>query len=116
VTEHIRLGAIVRLPDNVAFGKYAIVTKIDRSFVTCNNGTYDFLYDLDQLEYYGTIARGRTYGTLSGNRFAVCTLTKANGITREAHVKTRDGRDGSEETRALEVRKLAFVELTKEGR
>jgi hypothetical protein len=116
VTERIRLGAIVRLPPNTAYGTYAIVVKVAPQYVTVATRGMELTYHRDQLEYYGTITRGRTYGTLSGNRFAVCTFTTADGTTREVHVKTREGRTWGEETRALEVRKLAFVQLMKEAR
>jgi hypothetical protein len=110
----IRLGAIVCIPENTVYGKYAIVVKVEPRCVTVATRGLELTYHRDQLEYYGTITRGRTYGTLSGNRFAVCTLETADGAKREVHVKTRDGHTWGEETRALEVRKLAFVQLMKE--
>jgi hypothetical protein len=116
VTERIRLGAIVRLPDNAVYGTYAIVVKVAPQYLTTATRGMELTYHRDQLEYYGTITRGRTYGSLSGNRFAVCTFTTADGTTREVHVKTRDGHTGGEETRALEIRKLAFVQLMKDLR
>ena len=111
MTERIRLGAVVRLPANTAYGTYAIVVKREPQYVTVAARGLELIYHRDQLEVYGDIAIERKYISISGNRFARCVLQRTS-----VDVKVRDGQDGSEETRALEIRKLAFVELMKELR
>jgi hypothetical protein len=101
----IKLSTIVRLPD----GKYAIVTHVLGDTITVNTGACELLYERRQLEYYGTIAIERKYTTFSGNQFARCVLN-----CTVVEVLTRNGRGGAAETRALEIRKLAFVQLMKE--
>lgn len=56
---------------------------------------------------------GKAYGVGSGNRFrAVEVIEKATGkVLKRIDVKTREGRDGSEETRAKIIRDYALLGL-----
>jgi len=118
IKRHIpRVGDIVKTP--AVGGVYgdlpAIVTKKVGIAITVHTGRAELVYEADVLRPWGSIKLGRSYGR-SGRRFRVCVYTGLNGKTREVHVCTRDTDALGEETRALEVRTLAFLELTKQPR
>ena len=108
----MRLGDIVITPGVGLYGsKPAIVTSITRWVTTVHTGAFELTYETDALHTHGTIKLGRKYGNASGRRFRVCTYQAIGGAPKEVHVCTREPGALSEETRALEVRKLAFAAL-----
>lgn len=109
----LRVGDIVKTPNTG--GLYhdlpAIVTAKAGLTITVHTGRAELVYEADQLRSWGAIRLGRSYGVSGGKRFRVCVYTGLNGATEEIHVCIRDAGALGEETRALEVRKLAFAAL-----
>jgi hypothetical protein len=108
----MRIGDIVITPGTGFYGKKpAIVTSITRWVTTVHTGALELTYETAALHTHGTIKLGRKYGNSSGRRFRVCVYQAIGGTPREVHVCTRELGALGEETRALEVRKLAFKAL-----
>lgn len=110
----LKVGDIVITPGEGLYGKKpAIVTSITRFFTTVHTGALELTYETSALHTHGTIKLGRSYGVAGGRRFRVCMYQAIGGAYKEVHVCTREPSALGEETRALEVRKLAFKELSK---
>lgn len=108
----MRIGDIVLTPGTGLYGgKPAIVTSIGRFATTVYTGALELTYETDLLHTHGTIKLGRSYGVAGGRRFRVCMYQAIGGAYKKVHVCTREPGALGEETRALEVRKLAFKSL-----
>lgn len=108
----IRLGHIVRTPPGAVYGDaLAIVTAIRKgayeTAITVHSQRAELVYEPEQLRVVATIKILRSYPK-PPKRFTACRV-EPQGI--ELHVCV--GERGSYETRALEVRKLVFIELLK---
>jgi len=109
----IRLGDIVRTPPGDLYGDaLAIVTKIHKGHyetaVTVHSQRAELVYEPDQLRTVATIKIVRSY-SIGPRRFTACRV-EPQGV--EVHVCVGERGNGYE-TRALEVRKLVFIELLK---
>lgn len=105
-------GDIVKTPE--AGGLWAnlpaIVIRVEPRAVTVHTGSAELVYETDALRPFGTMKLGRSYA-VGKRRFRAVVYTGANGASKEVHVVTRESDALGEETRALEIRKLAFALL-----
>lgn len=110
----MKIGDIIKTPEGAGIysNLSAIVLKKEARAVTVHTGTTELIFEPEVLRPHGVIKLGRSYGK-GVRRFRVCVYTGVNGAHKEVHVITRDVGALGEETRALEVRKLAFKELKK---
>jgi hypothetical protein len=109
----MRCGDIVRTP---ADGLPAIITRIEGQSATVQTATADLVYKASQLTPLARIEIGeRAYTTTSGNRFQVVFVRIADtSQPQELHIKVGK-RGGSYETRAFELRLLAFRHMLADG-
>lgn len=106
-----KVGDVVRISEAV-FGAHAIVLEVKPGWARVHTGNAELLYEPEFFEPFATIRiNQRRYGTHGGNRFNVCQVRYADGRTKELHVKTRSAEDLGEVTQALEIRKLAFLQI-----
>lgn len=112
----MKIGDIVYTPDAGFYGnKPAIVTKLERYGTTVHTGTAELVYDTKVMQTVATIRlMPRSYSTTTGNRLRVCQLLREGQPPREIHVLVGYRGEGHE-TRALEIRKLAFKQLLDDG-
>lgn len=108
----LKLGDIVRTPPGAVYGDtLAIVTAIRKgeyeTAITVHSQRAELVYEPEQLHAVATIKIGRSYSK-PPKRFTACRI-EPQGV--EVHPCVGEG--GFYETRALEVRKLAFIELLK---
>ena len=105
----MKRGDIVRTPAGGIYGNQpALVIDATPTFATVHTGTAELTYEPADLTPLARIELGtRGYSTPSSNRFRVCYVVTPDGGRDEMHVQV--GKRGEVETRASEVRKLAFA-------
>lgn len=109
----MKVGDIVRTPAGGLYGgKPAIVVEVRDTSIRVLTATAELLYEPAQLTPLATIEIGRrTYATPGGNRFRVCFLHYAGATqAQERHVLV-GAKGEAAETRAFEIRKIAFKHL-----
>jgi hypothetical protein len=109
----MRRGDIVR---TLADGLPAIITRIEEQLVTVQTATAELVYEAAQLTALARIEIGeRAYTTTAGNRFQVVFVRIADtSQAQELHIKVGE-RGGDYETRAFELRLLAFRHMLADG-
>jgi hypothetical protein len=115
----MRRGDIVRTPDGGIYGnRPAIITRIEGRLVAAQIAATEaeLVYEAAELTALARIEIGeRTYTTSAGNRFQVVFVRVADtSQPQELHIKVGE-RGGGYETRAFELRMLAFRHMLAEG-
>lgn len=116
-----KTGDVVRTPEGSPFPEFAVVERAKQGVITVFapqiNGTsgYELAYEEDQLRRVGRIVLGKTYATQHGNRFVRAVFMAGMEKSVTCDVRTREGRDGAEETRVREIRRMALAGLAERG-
>ena len=107
-----RVGNIVQIPSNSLYGKYALISKVTPRIITVHTSKFELTYEPNDLVFFASLRlEKRTYTTMIGLRFRVCTFLFPDESTKEAHVCVRDVIDIGSETRAWFIRLRAVAKL-----